>query len=116
MIDLAYAIGQTPGGGGGAGGFSALIPLVLMFAIFYFILIRPQQKKQREQREMLKALKTGDQIVTVGGICGTIIAIDENKVKLKIAENVKIDVVRSSISSRIGWEGEKKGKEGKEGS
>jgi preprotein translocase YajC subunit len=54
--------------------------------------------------------------VTVGGICGTIVAIDENKVKLKIAENVKIDVVRSSISSRIGWEGEKKGKEGKEAS
>ncbi|MEE8225012.1 MAG: preprotein translocase subunit YajC [candidate division NC10 bacterium] len=115
MIDLAYAIGQTPGGGGGVGGFSALIPLVLMFAIFYFILIRPQQKKQREQREMLKALKTGDQIVTAGGIYGTIIAIDENKVKLKIAENVKVDVARSSVSSRLGWEGEKKGKEGKEG-
>lgn len=112
MIDLAYAMGQAPGGGGGAGGFSALIPLALMFAIFYFILIRPQQKKQREHREMLKALKTGDQIITAGGIYGTIIAIDETKVKLKIAENVKIDVTRSSIASRLGWEGEKKGKEG----
>lgn len=112
MIALAYAAGQVPGGGGGAGGFSALIPLVLMFAIFYFILIRPQQKKQREHKEMLKALKTGDQILTVGGIYGTIIAIDESKVKLKIAEHVKIDVARSSISSRLGWEGEKKGKEG----
>jgi preprotein translocase subunit YajC len=112
MIDLAYAVGQMPGGGGGVGGFSALIPLLLMFAIFYFILIRPQQKKQRQHREMLNALKTGDQILTVGGIYGTIIAIDENKVKLKIADNVKIDVARTSISSRLGWEGEKKGKEG----
>lgn len=111
MIDVAYAMGEVPGGGGGAGGFSALIPLVLMFAIFYIILIRPQQRKQREHREMLKALKTGDQVVTVGGIYGTIIAIDENKVKLKIAENVKIDVARGSIASRFGWEGEKKGKE-----
>ncbi len=112
MIDLAYAAGQTPGGGGAPGAGSMLIPLVLMFAIFYFILIRPQQKKQREHREMLKALKTGDQIVTIGGIYGTILAIDETKVKLKIAENVKIDVTRSSIASRLGWEGEKKGKEG----
>ncbi len=111
MINLAYAMGEAPGGGGGAGGFSALIPLVLMFAIFYFILIRPQQRKTREHREMLKALKTGDQVVTAGGIYGTIIAIDENKVKLKIAENVKIDVTRGSIASRVGWEGEKKGKE-----
>ncbi|MFQ5656516.1 MAG: preprotein translocase subunit YajC [Candidatus Methylomirabilales bacterium] len=112
MIDLAYAVGQVPGGGGGAGGFSALIPLLLMFAIFYFILIRPQQKKQRQHREMLNALKTGDQIVTVGGIYGIIVDIDENKVKLKIADNVKVDVARTSISSRRGWEGEKKGKEG----
>ncbi len=112
MIDVAYAMGQQPGGGGAAGAGSMLIPLVLMFAIFYFLLIRPQQKKQREHREMLKALKTGDQIVTVGGIYGTIVAIDEAKVRLKIAENVKIDVTRSSIASRLGWEGEKKGKEG----
>jgi preprotein translocase subunit YajC len=111
MMALAYAGGQLPEGGGGAAGLSALIPLLLMFAIFYFILIRPQQKKQREHREMLRALKTGDQIVTAGGIYGTVIDIDETKVKLKIAEGVKIDVARSSIASRVGWEGEKKGRE-----
>lgn len=112
MIELAYAMGQQPGGGGGAGTFTALVPLLLMFAIFYFILIRPQQKKQRQHQEMLKGLKTGDQIVTAGGIYGTIVGIDENKVRLKIAENVKIDLARGSIQTRIGWEGEKKGKEG----
>ncbi|MEE9181131.1 MAG: preprotein translocase subunit YajC [candidate division NC10 bacterium] len=112
MIELAYAGAQMPGGGGGAGGFQMLIPLLLMFAIFYFILIRPQQKKQREHQDMLKALKTGDQIVTSGGIYGIIVAIDETKVKLKIAEDVKVDLARTSIQSRIGWEGEKKGKEG----
>jgi preprotein translocase subunit YajC len=109
MIDLAYA--QVPGGGGFGGGMGFLIPLALMFAIFYFILIRPQQKKQRQQQEMLKALKTGDQIVTSGGIYGTIVGIDEHKVSLKIADNVKVDLVRSSIATRLGWEGEKK-KEG----
>ncbi|MFQ5847999.1 MAG: preprotein translocase subunit YajC [Candidatus Methylomirabilales bacterium] len=112
MIELAYAGGQSPGGGGGAGSFSMLIPLLLMFAIFYFILIRPQQKKQRQHQEMLTALKTGDQIVTTGGIYGTVVSLDESKVKLKIAENVKIDVSRASVASRLGWEGDKKGKEG----
>ena len=112
MIELAYAWGEMPGGGGSAGLLQAMFPLLLIFVIFYFILIRPQQKKQRTHREMLSALKTGDQIVTVGGIYGTIVDIDETKVKIKIAENVKIDVARSSIASRLGWEGEKKGKEG----
>lgn len=108
MMELAYAGGQLPGGGGG--GYAALIPLLLMFVVFYFLLIRPQQKKQREQREMFKSLKTGDQIVTVGGIYGTIVAIDESKVRLKIAENVKIDLARQCIAKKVGWEGEK-GKE-----
>ena len=107
MMELAYAGGQPPGG---VGGLSALVPLLLMFVIFYFLLIRPQQKKQREHREMLKSLKTGDQIVTVGGIYGTIVGIDETKVRLKIAENVKVDLARQCISKKVGWEGEK-GKE-----
>lgn len=110
MIDLAYA--QTQGGGGPVAGLGFLIPLALMFLIFYFILIRPQQKKQKQHQEMLKALKTGDHIVTAGGIYGTIVAIDEQKVVLKIAENVKIDVARNSVATKVGWEGEKKGKEG----
>lgn len=111
MIELAYA--QVPGGGPGSRGFLDMIVILgLMMAIFYFILIRPQQKKQRQHQEMLKALKTGDQILTMGGIYGTIVEIDEHKVKIKIAENVKIDVARGSVQSRIGWEGEKKGKEG----
>lgn len=112
MIDVAYAMAEVPGGGGGAGFFQAMFPLLLIFIIFYFILIRPQQKKQRTHREMLDALKTGDQIVTVGGMYGTIVDIGETKVKIKIAENVKVEVARSSIASRLGWEGEKGGKEG----
>ncbi len=112
MIELAYAAGQAPGGPGSRGFIDMIVILGLMMGIFYFILIRPQQKKQRQHQEMLKALKTGDQIVTAGGIFGTILEIDEHKVKLKIADNVKIELARGSIQTRIGWEGEKKGKEG----
>jgi len=108
MTGVASLVAQQQTGGN----VTFLISLALMVAIFYFLLIRPQQKKHREQRDMLRALKTGDQVVTIGGIYGTVVDIDETKVKLKIAENVKIDVAQTSIASRLGWEGEKKGKEG----
>jgi preprotein translocase subunit YajC len=101
-MGMAYAMGGLPGGGGSGGGFTAFIPLVLMFVVFYFLLIRPQQKKQRETKEMLSSLKTGDQIVTSGGLYGTIIGFSEdNRVKVKIAENVKVDIARSAISSKV---------------
>lgn len=101
MIDIAYAAGGVPGGGA-AGGFQALIPLLLMFAVFYFLLIRPQQKKQRQHREMLQSLKKGDHIVTAGGIHGTVEALTDTIVKVKIADNVKVDVSRSSIAGKVG--------------
>jgi preprotein translocase subunit YajC len=91
-----------PGGGGTGGGFTALVPLFLMFVVFYFLLIRPQQKKQREHKEMLNSLKTGDQIVTSGGLYGTIIGFGEdNRVKVKIAENVRVDIARHAISTKV---------------
>lgn len=101
-MGIAYAMGGAPGGGGPGGGFTALIPLLLMFAVFYFLLIRPQQKKQRETKDMLSSLKTGDQIVTSGGLYGTIIGFGEdNRVKVKIAENVKVDIARSAITGKV---------------
>lgn len=73
-------------------------PIVLMVVIFYFLLYRPQQKEQKRRREFLAALKKGDRVVTVGGIYGTITALTEKVVTLKVAERVEIDVSRSAIS------------------
>ena len=102
-MDLAYAAGQAPGGGAPGAGFGPFIPLLLIFIVFYFLLIRPQQKKQKEHRQMLEALKTGDQIVTSGGLYGTIVGFGEdNRVVLKIAENVKVEVGRSFIAGKAG--------------
>ncbi len=101
-MGIAHAMGGPPGGGGPGGGFTAFIPLLLMFAVFYFLLIRPQQKKQRELKDLLNSLKTGDQIVTSGGLYGTIIGFSEdNRVKVKIAENVKVDIARSAITGKV---------------
>jgi preprotein translocase subunit YajC len=85
-------------GGGGFGGF--LIPLGLMFGIMYLMVIMPQQKQRKKMQEMLSALKTGDKVVTNGGIYGTVSGIDGDSLILKISAEppVKIRILRSAIA------------------
>jgi len=71
---------------------------VLIFGIFYFLLIRPQQVQRRKTQEMLANLKTGDRVVTSGGIYGTIIGFRDNIVQLQVANQVKLDVARSAVT------------------
>ena len=76
-------------------GIGQFIPLVLIFVIFYFFLIRPQQKKVKDHKAMVEALKRGDKVITSGGILGTVERIiDNEKVEVKISENVNVEVVR----------------------
>ena len=83
-------------------GFAQFIPLILIFVIFYFFLIRPQQKKVKEHKLMVAALKRGDQVVTSGGIVGTVERIlGDDKVDLLISENVTVQVVQSTIQSLL---------------
>tara|TARA_B100000686_G_scaffold302481_1_gene338590 strand:- start:31 stop:315 length:285 start_codon:yes stop_codon:yes gene_type:complete len=78
-------------------GIGQFIPLILIFVIFYFFLIRPQQKKVKDHKAMVEALKRGDKVVTSGGIVGTVErVIDNEKVEVKISENVNVEVVRST--------------------
>ncbi len=100
MLDIAFAMSPPPEGSEGGGGFLSLLPpMIMMFAIFYFILIRPQQKKQKEAIKMLDSLKEGDTVVTLSGIHGTIKKLKDDTVMLQIAENVRIKINRSSIST-----------------
>lgn len=99
MTGIAYAMAQGGGGGAqGGGGFTAFVPLILMFGIFYFLLIRPQQKKAKEQRQMIDNLKKGDRIITSGGIHGRISGIDENTLKVEIADKVQIKINRGNVA------------------
>jgi preprotein translocase subunit YajC len=76
------------------------LPLILIFVVFYFLLIRPQQRKAKEQKSMLDALRRGDRVVTGGGIIGTVARVDNpEEVVVEIAENVRVRVVRSTITS-----------------
>ena len=78
-------------------GIGQFIPLILIFVIFYFFLIRPQQKKVKEHKAMVESLKRGDRVVTSGGITGTVERlIDNDKVEVEIAENVKVEIVKST--------------------
>ena len=78
-------------------GIGQFIPLILIFVIFYFFLIRPQQKKVKEHKAMVEGLKRGDKVITSGGITGTIErVIDNEKVEVIIAENVKVEIVRAT--------------------
>jgi preprotein translocase subunit YajC len=78
---------------------SQLITIVLIIGVFYFLLIRPQKKQQEEHKKMLAALKKNDEVITVGGIHGTIANVKDTTVTLKVDDNVKIEVQKSSIAS-----------------
>jgi len=81
-------------------GFAQFIPLILIFVIFYFFLIRPQQKRIKDHKKMVAALKRGDEVITSGGIVGSIEKVlDNDKVDLLISENVTVQVVKSTIQS-----------------
>jgi preprotein translocase subunit YajC len=91
-----------PAGQGAKSGNPLLsfLPLLAIIVIMYFLLLRPQAKRQKEHKLMQQNLQKGDKILTVGGVIGTIAGIDEkeNTIILKIADNVKIDITRSSIA------------------
>jgi len=95
------APGCAPGGEGKGGMGGMIIPLVLMFAIFYFLLIRPQQKRQKEHQKLVSELQKGDKVVTSGGIHGVISNVKDNTIMVKIADNVKVEVNRGSVSQIV---------------
>ena len=74
-----------------------ILPLILLFAVFYFFLIRPQQQADKKRRAMIAALKKGDRVVTAGGIYGTIAEIYEDRLRVRIAEKVEVDMAKNGV-------------------
>jgi preprotein translocase subunit YajC len=97
FISPAYA--QAAGGMPGGDLISMILPLVMIMGVFWFLLIRPQQKRLKDHQELVKNVRRGDTVVTGGGIVGKVHkVVDDNEIILEIAENVRIRVVKSSIS------------------
>ena len=83
-------------------GIAQFIPLILIFVIFYFFLIRPQQKRVKDHKIMVESLKRGDEVITSGGILGTIERVmEDDRIEVIIGDNVKVQVIRSTITSLI---------------
>jgi len=96
LMAAPQAGGEAPTGGSLIGTF---LPFVAIIAIFYFLIIRPQNKKKKETEKMHSSLKKGDRIVTIGGLYGTIQRVNETTVIIKADDNVKLEFLRSAISS-----------------
>ena len=103
------AIALLQSTGGGASTLVSFVPIVAMVAIFYFLVIGPANKQRRKTAEMLSALKKGDRVLTTGGIYGTVQSVEAETVYLKIADNVRVKVARSAISSLVTGETESQG-------
>jgi preprotein translocase subunit YajC len=82
----------------GSGGLMAFLPLIVIMGIFYVLLILPAQRRQKKTQEMINALKNGDKVITSGGLFGTIVGIEGDSVQLRIADQVKVKVLRSAVS------------------
>lgn len=95
FITAAHAQGAAPE----PSPFGFLLPMLVIFGAFYFLLIRPQQKKQKAHAELLKELKVGDEVITIGGILGRVTAVSEHYTNLSIANDVEIKVQKSSVSA-----------------
>src|SRR5450432_4174303 len=84
----------------GAGGWLGFAPLIFIFGIFYFLLIMPQQRRQKKWQQMLGDLKNGDKVVTSGGLRGTIVALRDDSLHLRVPpDNLRLEVTRASIVS-----------------
>ena len=81
-------------------GWLGFAPLIFIFAIFYFLLIMPQQRKQKKWQQMLQELKTGDKVITTGGLRGSIVALKDDYLHLRVPpDNLRIEVSRGAIAS-----------------
>lgn len=76
----------------------SMLPIIIIFFIFYFLLIRPQQQKQKEHLEMLKKLKKNDEVITGGGIYGTIVNVKDDTFVLRVDDNCKIEIQKNSVA------------------
>jgi len=101
IFSALFAAAQAQPASGGAvpqgNLLTAFLPFVAVFGIFYVLIIMPQRKKQKKHQESIEALKPGDKVITTGGIFGSVMGILKDRIELKIAANVKIEITKGAI-------------------
>jgi preprotein translocase subunit YajC len=99
FLTALLAAGGSTSSGSNAAGF--LLPLLLMGFIFYFLLIRPQQRQRRAHRDLIQSVDVGDEVVTIGGLYGTVKAVDEESLTLEVAPGVDMRFARGAIARKL---------------
>ena len=108
-MNVHHLIAMAPQGGNGGGMFTTLIMFSLIILIFYFMILRPQQKRQKERQKLLDSVKKGDKVITVSGMHGTVVGLEDKTVLVQVADNVKLKFEKSAVST-ITREGDGVGK------
>lgn len=112
LISMFHSLQQSGQPSGQGGSFiTALIPFILVFVIFYLLIIRPSRTRQKKHQQMVEQLKPGDKVITSGGIYGTVMGVQKNKLELKISGNVKIDISKNAIATILSSKKEEEKKE-----
>lgn len=101
MSNLFISDAWAQASGGGGSSLFSLLPLALIFVLFYFLLIRPQQRRAKQHKQMVAAMKAGDDVATNGGLVGQVMDLDDNYVTLKVATGVNVQVQRHAIAQMI---------------
>ncbi len=103
FVSTAYAMGNGGQGQQGQGNpILSILPLIIMFAVFYFLIILPQQKKAKKHKEMINAIKKGDNVLTAGGVYGKVVGVAEKAVTIDIGDGVKMRVNKNYIQAVTG--------------
>ncbi len=100
-VVLLSANSFAEGAGGAAGAFGGIMPLLIIFVFFYIFLIRPQQKQRKEHQKMIDSLQKDDKIITSGGMYATVVSVNGEVAEVKIADNVRVKIVKSTITSVV---------------
>ena len=109
MFSSIIAMTPPPGANGQAGQTSPGFTIgwmVLMVAIFYFVMIRPQRRREKERKALIEAVKSGQRVLLAGGILGEIVTVKEKTLLVRIAENTKIEVLKSAVSQVLEEKGD----------
>ena len=100
MLDLLFM--SQPGSGQEKGNsLLGFLPFIALIVVFYFFLIRPQMRRQKDTQNMLQSLRKGDRVTTTGGIIGTVVGLDDEKVVIKVVDGTKLEILKGFISQKM---------------
>ena len=102
MMLALLLLGAPPAGASGGPDYSFFVMMALIFVVFYFFLIRPQKKREQDRRALIDAVKKGDKVVTIGGIHGRVLSVDETSVVVDVDANTKLRFDKNAISTVVG--------------